>query len=210
MLFFPPSDFPANPSHVHTSEVRSDVNAVTSISGNCYNGPPTMPTHMLVRREDVNARKPSDKRLFFGLLETTVPGCSGMYETHSGGAGVPMTLAASGEFGLRTSCPPEWTEDTRASHGVTVGHLRPTPGHNVITPNQEGFMDSSWAPGLSQTNQQSSLSLKIFAQKCFVPKFRRRKNKLGDDCSVFSVHTEIFFHCQTRTFCNFKHLGFLF
>ena len=121
-----------------------------------------------------------------------------------------MTLAASGEFGLRTSCPPEWTEDTRASHGVTVGHLRPTPGHNVITPNQEGFMDSSWAPGLSQTNQQSSLSLKIFAQKCFVPKFTTRKNKLRDDCSVFSVHTEIFFHCQTRTFCNFKHLGFLF
>ena len=87
-------------------------------------------------------------------------------------AGVPRTLAASGEFGLRTSCPPEWTEDTRASHGVTVGHLRPTPGHNVITPNQEGFMDSSWAPGLSQTNQQSSLSLKKIVQKCFVQKFR--------------------------------------
>ena len=62
--------------------------------------------------------------------------------------------------------PSEWTEDTRASHGVTVGHLRPTPGHNVITPNQEGFMDSSWAPGLSQTNQQSSLSLKKILQKC--------------------------------------------
>ena len=78
VLFFPPSDFPANPSHVHTSEVQSDVNAVTSISGNWHNGPPTMPTHMLVRREDVNARKPSDKRLFFGLLESTVWRCSGM------------------------------------------------------------------------------------------------------------------------------------
>ena len=124
--------------------------------------------HMLVCAGDVNTRKPPDKRLFFGLLESTVPGCSGMYETHSEGAGVSMTLAASGEFGLRTSCPPEWTEDTRASHGVTVGHLRPTPGHNVITPNQEGFMDSSWAPGLSHTNQQSSLSLKKIVQKCFV------------------------------------------
>ena len=149
---------------------------MTSISGNWHNGPPTMPTHMLVRREDVNARKPSDKRLFFGLLESTVPGCSGMYETHSEGAGVPMTLAASGEFGLRTSCPPEWTEDTRASQGVTVGHLRPTPGHNVITPNQEGFMDSSWAPGLSQTNQQSSLSLKNFRAKKFCPKNQKKKN----------------------------------
>ena len=160
-------------SHVYTSHVQSDVNAVTSISGNWHNGPPTMPTHMLVRREDVNARKPSDKRLFFGLLESTVPGCSGMYETHSEGAGVPRTLAASGEFGLRTSCPPEWTEDTRASHGVTVGHLRPTPGHNVITPNQEGFMDSSWAPGLSQTNQQCSLSLKKIVCKNVLSQYQR-------------------------------------
>ena len=85
-----------------------------------------------------------------------------------------MTLAASGEFGLRTSCPPEWTEDTRASHGVTVGHLRPTPGHNVITPNQEGFMDSSWAPGLSQTNQQCSLSLKKNCAKMFCPRIQRK------------------------------------
>ena len=66
VLFFPPSDFPATPSHVHTSEVQSDVNAVTSISGNWHNGPPTMPTHMLVRREDVKARKPSDKGCFSG------------------------------------------------------------------------------------------------------------------------------------------------
>ena len=88
-------------------------------------------------------------------------------------AGVPRTLAASGEFGLRTSCPPEWTEDTRASHGVTVGHLRPTPGHNVITPNQEGFMDSSWAPGLSQTNQQCSLSLKKIVCKNVLSQYQR-------------------------------------
>ena len=129
--------------------------------------------HMLVCAGDVNTRKPPDKRLFFGLpQDTTVPPGALVMSHSSVWRRCPLGWAAWGEFGLRTSCVPSGQRTPLVSHGVTVGHLRPTPGHNVITPNQEGFMDSSWAPGLSQTNQQCSLSLKKNCAKMFCPSIR--------------------------------------
>ena len=39
----------------------------------------------------------------------------------------PLGWAAWGEFGLRTSCVPSGQRTPLVSHGVTVGHHRPTP-----------------------------------------------------------------------------------
>ena len=118
VLFFP-RDFPATVSHSRRCQ------RLTSISGNPDNGPHAM-LHTCSSAPGMSIRgSHRTKGCFSGCTRT--PQCRPVMSHSSVWRRCPLGWAAWGEFGLRTSCVPSGQRTPLVSHGVTVGHHRPTP-----------------------------------------------------------------------------------
>ena len=118
VLFFP-RDFPATVSHSRRCQ------RLTSISGNPDNGHHAT-LHTCSSAPGMSIRgSHRTKGCFSGCTRT--PQCRPVMSHSSVWRRCPLGWAAWGEFGLRTSCVPSGQRTPLVSHGVTVGHHRPTP-----------------------------------------------------------------------------------